>query len=175
MRGRFKPLFLHILRFISAQASRQRRDFTATIEEASPIEANMTLDCSRQRLLIASNANPMKTHIIFPLMCLVLVSGIVPLHSADVEVLDNASVIALQKLNLGDPVVVDKIKTSKCNFDTSIKGLTELKQANVSPAVIQAMLATKSAASPATAPSVVNGDLNNPLAPHPGGVWVCRN
>ena len=116
----------------------------------------------------------MKTHIVLPLIFVVLVSGILSLHSADVEVLDNASVIALQKLNLGDPVVIEKIKTSRCNFDTSIKGLTELKQANVSSAVIQAMLATKSAASPAPAAPVPSGDLNNPVAPHPCRVWVLQ-
>jgi hypothetical protein len=93
---------------------------------------------------------------------------------AEDEVLNNASIIALQKLNLGDAVVIEKIKTSKCDFDTSIKGLTGLKEGNVSSAVIQAMLATKSTASPLSAAPAISGDVNNPLAMHPGGVWVLQ-
>jgi len=90
------------------------------------------------------------------------------------EILNNASVIELQGLNLGDPVIIGKIKTSKCNFDTSLGGLKDLKAAKVSPAVIEAMLATKSATTPAAAAPAVSGDVNNPLAPHPGGVWLLQ-
>jgi hypothetical protein len=36
------------------------------------------------------------------------------------EILNNASVIDLQSLNLGGAVIIEKIKTSKCDFDTSI-------------------------------------------------------
>src|SRR5262249_44173753 len=92
------------------------------------------------------------------------------------EVLNNASIVELQGLNLGDAVIIGKIKTSKCNFDTSLNGLKELKAAKVSPAVIEAMLATKStsAPAPATAAPVASGNLNDPLAPHPGGVWLLQ-
>ncbi len=87
------------------------------------------------------------------------------------ETLNNASVIELQQLNLGDGVILEKIKTSKCNFDTSLGGLKQLKEAKVSPAVIQAMLATKNAAAHAAAPAAL-GDANDPAAPHTAGVWV---
>ena len=38
------------------------------------------------------------------------------------EILSNASGIELQGLNLGDAVIIEKIKTSRCDFDTSISG-----------------------------------------------------
>jgi hypothetical protein len=91
------------------------------------------------------------------------------------EVLNNASVIELQGLGLGDPVIIGKIKTSKCNFDTSINGLKELKAAKVSSPVIEAMLATKSTTvTAAAAAPAVNGDVNDPLAMHAGGVWTLQ-
>src|SRR5678815_3023093 len=87
------------------------------------------------------------------------------------EVLNNASIIELQGLNLGDNVILEKIRTSKCDFDTSINGLKQLKAAKISDAVIQAMVASKSPAAPAMGSTMIaaRGDLNNPLAPHPAG------
>jgi hypothetical protein len=89
------------------------------------------------------------------------------------EILNNASVIELQNLNLGDAVIIEKIKTSECNFDTSIGGLKQLQQAKVSTAVIQVMLAAKGSSS-AGAVSAATGDSNDPAAPHPAGVWLLQ-
>ena len=72
--------------------------------------------------------------------------ALAPAASAADETLNNASIIELQGLNLGDAVIIEKIKTSKSDFDTSINGLKQLKAASVSAPVIQAMLATKSSA-----------------------------
>lgn len=53
----------------------------------------------------------------------------------------NADVIQLTGLGLGDDVVIQKISNSRTvAFDTSIEGLQRLKAANVSAAVIKAML-----------------------------------
>lgn len=96
-----------------------------------------------------------------------------PQCAAADEMLNNASVIEMQSLSLGDAVIIGKIKTSKCNFDTSIDGLKQLKAAKVSDAVIQAMLATKgggSAAAPAAA-----GDPNDPTTLHGAGVWILKD
>jgi hypothetical protein len=87
--------------------------------------------------------------------------------------LTNDSIVELQGLNLGDAVIIEKIKTSKCNFDTSIDGLKKLKAAKVSSAVIQAMLATKSPAAASTV-SDANINVNDPLAMHSAGVWVLQ-
>lgn len=102
---------------------------------------------------------------------LLLAASSVQVCSAAEETLNNASIVELQKMSLGDGVVIEKIKTSKCNFDTSMSGLKQLKEANVSSAVIQAMLASKSAA-PHVSASPASGDFNDPAAPHTAGVWV---
>jgi hypothetical protein len=88
------------------------------------------------------------------------------------EILGNASVIEMQKLNLGDGVIIDKIRGSTCKFDTSVDGLIQLKAAKVSDAVIQAMLAK---APPPVAPPPGNPAppvSNDPAAPHPAGIWL---
>ena len=91
--------------------------------------------------------------------------------SAADEILNNASVLKLQGLKFGDPVIIATIKTSKCDFDTGMDALEKLKVANVSDAVIQAMLATKSSASPTiSTTSIATGDPNDPLTPHSAGV-----
>jgi curli biogenesis system outer membrane secretion channel CsgG len=57
------------------------------------------------------------------------------------EVLTNTDVIQMTKGKLGEPVILAKIGATKCKFDTSTKGLLELKAAGVSDTVIQAMTA----------------------------------
>jgi len=105
-------------------------------------------------------------------LCVVLVSGVL---LAD-EVLNNASIIELQGLNLGDAVIVEKIKTSKCNFDTSIDGLKKLKGAKVSDAVIQAMIAAKApAAAPAKIAGGISNESNDPKVLHTAGVWILKD
>src|SRR5258706_8799157 len=63
--------------------------------------------------------------------------------------LNNDSIIELHKLGLGDAVIVEKIKTSTCTFDSNTDSLKKLKEAGISDAVIAAMIsagATKPAA-----------------------------
>ena len=43
--------------------------------------------------------------------------------------LTNATIIELKELGLGENVVIEKIKASRCNFDVSINGLKQLKAA----------------------------------------------
>lgn len=80
------------------------------------------------------------------------------------EVLTNADVLMMLKLDLSAEVIVAKIKVSNCKFDTSPAALEELKKAKASDAVILAMMepsANNAAASngagataPAAAPTV---------------------
>ncbi len=98
----------------------------------------------------------------------------------NVEILNNASIIKLQSLNLGDEVIVDKIKTSKTDFDVTVDGIIRLKEAKVSGSVISAMINAKSQ-KPATHPvtTVTDnenkqppvGDINDPNTYHDSGVW----
>lgn len=86
------------------------------------------------------------------------------------EVLNNNSIIELKELGLGESVIMEKIKTSQCDFDTSLSGLKQLKTAGVSDTVITAMIATKSAA-PGIAPASQSTDPNDPASPHDPGIW----
>lgn len=62
-----------------------------------------------------------------------------PSQAPSTEVLTNAEVMRMSKAGLPDSVIIGKIKSSRCRFDTSTDGLIKLKQAGLSNAVIQAM------------------------------------
>jgi hypothetical protein len=63
--------------------------------------------------------------------------------------LTNDDVIKMVQAKLPDAIVVTKIKSSPCKFDTNADTLIKLKQAGVSDAVLQAMA---EGAAPSTAP-----------------------
>jgi hypothetical protein len=90
------------------------------------------------------------------------------------EVLNNAAVIELKGLGLGESLIVDKIKTSRCDFDVSINGLKQLKAAAVPDAVISAMLAAKPGG-PANGAVAIEppADPDDPKSPHEAGIWLC--
>jgi hypothetical protein len=102
------------------------------------------------------------------------------------ETLNNAAIIELEELNLGDRVIIDKIRTSRCDFDVTVAALKQLKELKVSNDVIKAMIdaeAPPPAVSPATAtkPSgaannepeqLPAGDVNDPNTYHDPGVWL---
>jgi hypothetical protein len=73
-------------------------------------------------------------------------------EEAGSNVLTNDMVIKMAGVKLGDGVILDKIKTSQCSFDTSTDALIKLKQAGVSDAVLQAMIAA-GAPAPAAEPA----------------------
>lgn len=83
------------------------------------------------------------------------------------ETLSNDSIIDLHKLGLGDSVIVEKIKTSSCNFDTSTDALKKLKDAGIGDTVLAAMISGGGAKS-----VKAGGDSNDPLAPHSTGVYL---
>ncbi len=104
-----------------------------------------------------------------------LVSIAGPSFAAD-EVLTNASITEMKSLGLGDDVIVSKIKSSTCKFDTTIPALRQLKDAQISDAIIQAMVASSTPAKPAVpaAPAVAAApaDPNDPKAPHQSGIYL---
>ena len=55
-------------------------------------------------------------------------------------VLRNEDVIKMAKAGLDDAIIVSKISSSKCQFDTSADTLVRLKQSGVSAAVLKAMV-----------------------------------
>jgi hypothetical protein len=73
------------------------------------------------------------------LIVLVLTAGFI--GAAEEPPLNNADIIKLTKLAMGDQVIIAKIKTAKAvKFDTSINDLAKLKESGVSGPVITAML-----------------------------------
>ena len=103
-----------------------------------------------------------------------IVSVATPSFAAD-EVLTNASITEMKSLGLGDDVIIGKIKTSNCKFDTSITALKQLKDAKVSDAIIQAMLLVLTPPGPPPAPVVAPGDPNDPAAVHDPGVYLYQD
>jgi hypothetical protein len=89
--------------------------------------------------------------------CLNILPGALAQERAGGEVLTNAMVIKMVQANLGDSLVIAKIKNSPCQFDTSVEALLALKQSGVSEAVIQAMVEAAPALSPAPSATPVIG------------------
>ncbi len=63
-----------------------------------------------------------------------------PITNPKKEILTNAAIIELSQLGLGETVIIEKIRQSECNFDTSISGLKQLKAAKVSDTLIAFMM-----------------------------------
>jgi hypothetical protein len=121
----------------------------------------------------------MKSATSFVHTCLVAVSALGLMvggaHAAqapDAGVMKNADVIELGKMKLGDDVTLEKIKASRCEFDVSMDGLRALKAAGVSPVVIAEMVrASSKAGVEKKQAEALEAGKNNPLAPHPGGIY----
>jgi hypothetical protein len=54
-------------------------------------------------------------------------------------VLTNNDIVKMVKVNLRDDIIISTIRSSQCDFDTTVNGMVKLKTAGVSDAVIQAM------------------------------------
>jgi hypothetical protein len=55
------------------------------------------------------------------------------------EMLTNNEVLTMLKAKLGNPIVVEKIRTSGCNYDMSVNALLMLKDKGANDDIIQAM------------------------------------
>jgi hypothetical protein len=110
-------------------------------------------------------------------LLLLSLMGVVSSYAGDVLV--NKSIIDLHQLGLGDAVIIDKIKTSRCNFDTSLDGLKQLKAEGISGDVMSAMILASSqgaasADASAAAGPAAGGDPNDPASAHEPGIWYCQ-
>ena len=93
------------------------------------------------------------------------------------EVMTNDEVISLTKNGLSKTIIINKIRTSKSNFDLSTDALIKLKQEGIDDEIVTAMLEAKSGksvSSQSTSPTaaVVNNDPNDPMAPHTYGIYL---
>jgi len=91
-------------------------------------------------------------------------------HAQAAAPLTNDDVIKMVQAKLPDAVIVAKIKSSPCKFDTSTDALIKLKQAGISDAVMQAMA---EAGAPAAGPPPPP-DPNDPNAEHDPGIYYVR-
>src|SRR5260370_30932865 len=89
----------------------------------------------------------------------------------------NQDVLDMVSLGLGEDVILEKIRSApQTDFDTSIAGLTALKQARVSDAVIRAMINPHPAAvgsTPSTGPTTpTNTNPDDPASSHDPGIYM---
>ena len=93
------------------------------------------------------------------------------------ETMTNAEVISLVKAGLSKQIIINKIRTSKSNFDLSTDALIKLKTAKVDDDIVTAMLEAKSGKTMTNTPTgngtgTSNSDPNDPLSPHNVGIYV---
>jgi len=114
------------------------------------------------------------------LVCAILVgASFLPANGQEVtkRKLTNQDVLEMVSLGLGEDVILEKIRTApETDFDTSISGLTTLKQAKVSDAVIRAMInphpsAVNSALSTGQS-TPTNTNPDDPASPHDPGIYM---
>lgn len=96
---------------------------------------------------------------------------------AQEETMTNDEVITLAKAGLNPTIIVNKISTSKTDFDLSTDSLIELKKAGVTDAIINAMLQAKSGKkmgmnTVAGNDTAAKGDPNDPMSPHGYGIYL---
>jgi hypothetical protein len=128
----------------------------------------------RPRLLTTGFVSSSSTSL---LLVFILATTARPVQAQGAAGLTNEDVVKMVQAKLGDSLIVTKIKSSPCKFDTSTDALIKLKQAGVSDAVMQAMAeAGATAASPSTAPAAASPspDPNDPNAEHDPGIYYVR-
>jgi len=119
------------------------------------------------------------------LVITILFTGFLPLSGAAQNVsvvaagtaMTNADVIGLVETGMSDDIVAAKIQAAPATaFDTSVNGLTALKAAKVSNAVIRVMISPHPAvvsANPYSAANpAVGGNPDDPIAPHSPGIYT---
>src|SRR5260370_488485 len=94
-----------------------------------------------------------------------------------VKKMTNEDITAMVSLGLTDEVIIDKVHAAGAtDFDTSITGLTALKQARVSDAVIRAMINPHPAAvgsTPSTGPTTpTNTNPDDTASSHDPGIYM---
>lgn len=85
------------------------------------------------------------------------------------DVMTNQSVIDLHAMGMGEGVIVQMIDVSRPEFDLSIEGLKRLKASGVPDGVITTMM---KAMQGRTIVGADNVDRNDPMAPHPSGIYL---
>jgi hypothetical protein len=92
------------------------------------------------------------------------------------EVLTNDKVVTMVKAGLPASIIVNKIRASKTNFNTSTDELIRLQQSRVPAEIINAMVEASSSASTVTsrtgAGEVSRTDPHDPVSAHEAGIYL---
>src|SRR5882724_6726479 len=96
-------------------------------------------------------------------------------NAAREEVLTNETIVSLTKANLPPAVIVNKIKSSKTNFDTSTSELLRLKQTGVSDEVINSMVLASSPVTANATNETAKADPNDPASLHDSGIYILED
>lgn len=96
---------------------------------------------------------------------------------AQSETMTNSEVVSLVKAGLSSQIIINKIRTSKTDFNLSTDALILLKQAGVSDDIVGAMFEAKSGKStpsgnPTQGGTTATADPNDPMAPHDYGLYL---
>lgn len=101
-------------------------------------------------------------------IALVVASSSLP---AQAETLNNAKVVELLGLGLGDEAVIAKIKASDGDYDVSTDALIALKRSGASSPVIAAMIDASSRKT-TSQNAVLSIDSPDPKVPHAAGIYM---
>jgi hypothetical protein len=103
-------------------------------------------------------------------------SAVIAQDGSGGEVLTNDKVITMVKAGLPPSIIVNKIHSSKSNFNTNTDELIRLQQARVPSEIINAMVEASSSASVVKstmgAGDTARTDVNDPLATHEAGIYL---
>lgn len=113
------------------------------------------------------------------LAIVVVLSLAIPLQAQNgEEVLNNDSVITLSKAGLSSTIIVNKIRSSKTNFNMSTDELIRLKQARIPDEIVAAMFDATHRRSETTsttgAGDASKADPNDPNAAHEAGIYLLQ-
>lgn len=93
------------------------------------------------------------------LLCLLVCLFTISFASAqDVTALTNADIVTMVRAKLSSPLIVEKINTSSCMFDTFPSVLAELKYKGVPDEVLMAMVKAPHGGRPKGTNKPANGD-----------------
>lgn len=111
--------------------------------------------------VIIQNTPTMKT-LLIPLLVLI---SLTTTAQTKPEILTNETVTLLVQKGLGSSIIINKIKTSKTNFDVSTDALIKLKESSVPDEIVATMVEYS-----ANKGNVVT-DPNDPLTGHSSGIY----
>lgn len=110
------------------------------------------------------------------LLTIVLTTSAIALAQNGNEVLTNSNIVTMVKAGLPPSIVVNKIRTSKTNFNTNTDELIHLQQTKVPAEIINAMVeastATSTASSRTGAGDASRTDPNDPMSAHDAGIYL---